>query len=37
MIEKVKWSVKRNSGEDKLRDFLNWMKIVKADIKHHVS
>ena len=37
VIEKVKWNVNRDSPEDKLRDFLEWMKAVKRDTIHHVS
>ena len=37
VIEKVKWNVNRDSPEDKLRDYLEWMKAVKHDTMHHVS
>ena len=37
VIEKVKWQVNRDSAEDKLRDFLEWMYAVKKDTLHHVS
>ena len=37
MIERVKWNVNRDSPEDKLRDFLEWMKAVKRDTIHSVS
>lgn len=36
VIEKVKWNVNRDSAEDKLRDFLDWMLAVKRDTIHHV-
>ncbi len=36
VIEKVKWNVNRDSPEDKLRDFLEWMKAVKRDTLHQV-
>lgn len=36
VIEKVKWQVNRDSPEDKLRDFLEWMYAVKKDTLHHV-
>ena len=37
VVEKVKWSVNRDSPEDKLRDYLEWMKAVKRDTMYHVS
>ena len=37
VVEKVKWQVNRDSAEDKLRDFLEWMYAVKKDTIHHVS
>lgn len=37
VVEKVKWQVNRDSAEDKLRDFLEWMYAVKKDTLHHVS
>ena len=37
VIEKVKWNVNRDSPEDKLRDYLKWMKAVKHDTNHNVS
>ena len=37
VIEKVKWNVNRDSPEDKLRDYLKWMKAVKHDTEYHVS
>lgn len=37
VIEKVKWQVNRDSAEDKLRDFLEWMYALKKDTLHHVS
>ena len=36
VIENVKWNVNRDSPEDKLRDFLEWMFAVKRDTIHHV-
>ena len=33
----MKWNVNRDSPEDKLRDFLEWMKAVKRDTIHNVS
>ena len=33
----MKWSINRDSAEDKLRDFLEWMYAVKTDTLHHVS
>lgn len=36
VVEKVKWNIKRDSPEDKLRDFLLWMFAVKRDTIHHV-
>ena len=36
VMEKVKWQVNRDSAEDKLRDFLEWMYAVKKDTLHHV-
>jgi inositol 1,4,5-triphosphate receptor type 1 len=35
VVEKVKWQVNRDSAEDKLRDFLEWMYAVKKDTLHH--
>ena len=37
LIETVKLRINRNSAKDKLRDFLEWMKVVKRDITHDVS
>ena len=37
IIEKVKWSVNRDSAEDKVRDYLAWMKAVKREVIHVVS
>lgn len=37
IIEKVKWSVSRDSAEDKVRDYLAWMKAVKREVIHVVS
>ena len=36
MIEKVKWNVNRDSAEDKLRDFTEWLYAVKKDTIHNV-
>ena len=36
MIETVKWRVNRDSHEDRLRDFLDWMEAVKKDTIHTV-
>ena len=36
VVEKVKWQVNRDSAENKLRDFLEWMYAVKKDTRHHV-
>ncbi len=33
----MKWNVNRDSPEDKLRDFLEWMKAVKRDTRHQVT
>lgn len=35
--QKVKWSVGRDSAEDKVRDYLEWMKAVKREVIHVVS
>ena len=37
VVENVKWQVNRDSAEDKLRDFLEWIYAVKKDTLHHVS
>ena len=37
VVEKVKWQINRDSAEDKLRDFLDWMYALKEDTLHHVS
>ena len=37
MVEKVKWQVNRESAEDKVRDFLEWLKAVKGIVQHMVS
>lgn len=37
IIEKVKWSVNRDSAEEKVRDYLAWMKAVKREVIHVVS
>ena len=37
MVEKVKWQVNRESAEDKVRDFLEWMKAIKGIVNHLVS
>jgi inositol 1,4,5-triphosphate receptor type 1 len=34
LIEKVKWNVNRDSGENKVRDFLEWTKAIKREIEH---
>ncbi len=36
MSENIRWNVKRTPPEDKLRDFLKWMKGVKAEMLHQV-
>ena len=36
MIDKIKWSISRDSPEDKLRDLMKWMKAVKRDVMHRV-
>ena len=36
-MERVKWQINRDSAEDKLRDFLEWMYALKKDTLHHVS
>ena len=36
LVERVKWNVNRDSPEDKLRDFMDWMKAVKKETIHHV-
>ena len=36
VVEKVKWQVNRDSAEDKLRDFLEWIYALKKDTQHHV-
>ncbi len=36
MKEKVKWNVNRDSPEDRLRDYLEWMEAAKRDIEHQV-
>ena len=37
LVEKVKWQVNRESAENKVRDFLEWMKAVKGIVNHMVS
>ena len=37
LVERVTWKINRDSAEDKVRDFLDWMKAVKRDVKHVVS
>ena len=37
VTEKVKYNVNRESPEDKLRDFLTWMKSAKKEINHLVE
>ena len=36
LVERVKWNVNRDSPEDKLRDFMEWMKAVKKETLHQV-
>ena len=36
LVERVKWNVNRDSPEDKLRDFMDWMKAIKKETLHHV-
>ena len=36
VVENVKWNVNRDSAEDKLRDFLEWLYAVKKDTIHNV-
>ena len=36
LVERVKWNVNRDSPEDKLRDYMDWMKAVKKETIHHV-
>ena len=36
LVERVKWNVNRDSPEDKLRDFMEWMKAVKKETGHQV-
>lgn len=33
---KVKWKVNRQTPEDKLRDFLKWMLVIRKDKKYYV-
>ena len=33
----VKWNVNRESPEEKVRDFVPWMKACKRDIDHQVN
>lgn len=35
-MDMVKWSVRRDTLDDKLRDFLEWMRAVKIATVHHV-
>ena len=35
-MDKVKWSVRRDTLDGKLRDFLEWMEAVKTTTVHHV-
>lgn len=37
LVEKVKWQVNRESAENKVRDFLEWMKAIKGIVNHLVS
>ena len=32
----MKWNVNRDSPEDRLLDYLDWMKAAKRDIEHQV-
>ena len=32
----MKWNVNRDSPEDKLRDFLKWLKAVNKETEHQV-
>jgi len=36
LVERVKWNVNRDSAENKLRDFMKWMKAVKKETSHQV-
>ena len=36
LVERVKCNVNRDSPEDKLRDFMEWMKAVKKEMGHQV-
>ena len=36
LVERVKCNVNRDSPEDKLRDFMEWMKAVKKETGHQV-
>ena len=36
MIERVKLNVNRDSPEDKLRDFMEWMKALKEETDYQV-
>ena len=35
--EKVRWKIKRDSPEEKLKDFLKWMKSIKKTTDHQVA
>ena len=37
MIKKVKYGVNRESPEDKVRDFIKWMKAAKNEVVHLVT
>ena len=36
-MERVKWQVSRKSAEDKVQDFLKWMKAITGIVHHQVS
>ena len=37
LVERVKWRVSRKSAEDKVQDFVKWMKAVSGIVHHKVS
>ena len=37
IIEKVKYRVNRDTPEDKLRDFMNWMVLVRKEVLYLVT
>ena len=37
IIEKVKYKVERDSPEDKLRDFIDWMDLVREEVLYLVT